>query len=287
MRIIGAIAVVLFLAAATEAHAQGAEQVPDACKPGARGSVDFAACAGAAPAGSNIRVYALINLGTAAYIAGDYTKAARLYDEAVPPGKTVMSDVYFHAFRAGAYQHVGRKDEAYKDARFALDILSAKPGLPPEIARADGDREPIYVAILPILKESADPDYASALAAFLALPVNDWIGWSNRAAILSEIGELGAAAEASAAALKLNPTHPAVLNNHCYMLAMSGDPAGALPYCEKVVQAAPGHPAGRHSLATTLALLGRCADAEAALAEARRLDPGSENYRQPLTCKAK
>lgn len=279
-------AILSLIGAATLAHAQDAEQTPAACKPDPRGAINLTACAAAAAPGSAERAFALINLGTQAYVAGNHTEAARLYDQAVPPGLTVMSDVYFHAFRGGAYHHVGRKEEAYKDARLAFDIVSGKPGLPPQIARVDGDLEPIYVSILPILKENADPDYASALAAFVALPAGDWVDWSNRAGILSDFGELDGAAKASAEALKLNPTHPAVLNNHCYMLMLAGDPASGLPYCQKAVSADPSHPSGHHSLATVLAKLGRCADAEAALAEARKRDPGSVKYKEPLACTA-
>lgn len=267
------------------ANAQQGE-LPAACKPDARGSMNYAACADAAEPGSPVRAFALINLGTAAYLQGDYAEAVKRYDEAIPPGKTVMSDVYFHAFRGGAYAHVGRDAEAYKDARLALDMLNGKPGLPPEaLLPKGGDAQPVYETILPILKKNGDPDLAAAITAYSALPADGWVGWSNRAAVLQELGDLPAAVKASNEAMKLKPDHPAVLNNHCYVLTQAGDAAGALPYCEKAVQLAPKQAAVRHSHASALAQAGRCREAEEALAQARTLDPSSATYKQPLACR--
>lgn len=276
-------AVIALTGAAT---AQGGEQAPAACRADAQGRVNYLACVEAAPVGSAARALALINLGTAAYLENNFAEAVRRYDEALPPGKAVMSDIYFHAFRAGAYAHVGRDTEAYKDARFAMDILNGKPGLPPEVAQVGGDREPVYISILPILKAHDDPDFPGALAGYLALPARTWADWSNRAAVLLDLKEYDAAMQASLEALKLNAVHPGVLNNHCYVLTEAGRPAEAIPFCEKAVKAAPRMAAVHHSLATALAKSGRCSEADAALADARKLDPSSSTYKRALVCTA-
>ena len=48
----------------------------------------------------------------------------------------------------------------------------------------------------------------------------------------------------------------------------------------------PDEPAFRHSYATALALVGRCAEAEAEMTTARRLDPAAVSFREPLACPA-
>jgi Flp pilus assembly protein TadD len=140
--------------------------------------------------------------------------------------------------------------------------------------------------ILPILKKNSDPGFPDALAAYISVPSAGWMDWANRAGVLDELGEGAAAADASAHALALNPTHPAVLNNHCYILANGGKAAEALPYCEKAIEAAPNEPSIHHSYATALALAGKCEEGDAELTIARRLDPSSATYKKPIACKA-
>lgn len=287
MKIHSVILVVGVLAAAIPAVAQQGAKMPAACRPDKTGEVNQRACADALPVGSPERALPLINLGAEAFLNRNFGEAVRLYDEAIPPGKTIVSDVRFHAFRAGAYSHVGRDAEAYRDARLALDMLNGKsvePGVIPA-ARPVSAGE-IYATILPILKKNRDAGFPAALAAYTAIPSNSWIDWANRAGVLDELGEGKAAADASAHALALNPTHPAVLNNHCYILANGGKAAEALPYCQKAIAAAPNEPSIHHSYATALALAGKCKDAVAELAVARRLDPSSATYKKPIACKA-
>jgi Flp pilus assembly protein TadD len=272
------------LLAAAPAYAQGGDVTPT-CRPNARGAVDYRACAAAAPAGSPERVLALINLASEAFMDRNFPEAVRLYDEAIPPGKQVYSDVYFHAFRGSAYDHVGRDADGYRDARIALDMLTGKRATP-GMRITPASAAPAYDLILPILRKNGDADFAAALSAYRAIPPDGWAGWTNRASVLNDLGERDAALTASEEALKLNSTHPGVLNNHCYILTMKGDAAAALPYCDRAVAAAPDEGAVHHSRATALAAAGRCADAEAALATARRLDPSSATYRETLACKA-
>ena len=57
---------------------------------------------------------------------------ARLYDEAQPKDakQKLFSDARFHAFRASAYDHVGRKSEAVAEARTALAVLQPSSSAP-------------------------------------------------------------------------------------------------------------------------------------------------------------
>lgn len=282
------------LAVALSAPTVGAPQraAPDLCRPDARGRVDFQACADAAIPGSAERSLALINLATQAFLAGDYAKAVRLYDEALPPGgRRIYSDATFHAYRAAAYDHVGRTAEALDNARTSLAImrhekLEGMPDLPAEATR-NTDPEALLPHILPILKRGGDPGYAAALVQYRALPATDWISYSNRAAALNELGDVPGALAANREALKLAPDHPGPLNNACYILAGAGRAAEGLPFCERAVKAAPGVAAVHDSYATALSALGRCKDAEAELALARKLDPSSVDYQRALACVAR
>lgn len=279
-------AIVAFACGATLAAGQNAQQTPAECRPNVQGVIDFRACAAAAPVGSGIRMLALINLGTEALESRNFAEAVRLYDEAVPPGKKITSDVRFHAFRASAYDHVGRSEEAYEDARLALDMLNGRPGPAGQVSGAPGEAALVYELVLPILKERGDSGFTGGLAAYRSIPVSDWIGWANRAAVLEQLGDFQAAIAANGEALKLNAGHPAVLNNHCYILVRAGNAADAMPYCERAVAAAPNEASIRHSFASALAATGKCVEANAELDAARRLDPTSVTYKQPLDCKA-
>ena len=97
------------------AGASAAQEVPAACQPDAQRRVDYQACADAAPKGSAIRALALINLGSEAVMAQNFTAAVRFYDEAVPPGQKLFADASFHAFRARAFDAVGRKEAAIEE----------------------------------------------------------------------------------------------------------------------------------------------------------------------------
>lgn len=265
------------------------QEVPAVCDPAPGVTPDWAACAAALPEGSPQQRLARLNQATQAYLDRDYGLAVRLYDEAAGE-EAVYSDVFLHAFRADAFQQVGRDKDAATDARTAWLILSDDPAH--EALRREGptlgeeDRRFLLSLILPILKKGREPAFEPAFAAFRALPVKDADGYGSLALVLEQLGDFDGALEASLVAVKAAPTSPAYLNNHCYILVRAGRPAEGLPFCEKAVQGAPEIAAIRHSLATALAGAGRCPEAEAALTEARRLDPATVLYRQPLACTA-
>jgi len=276
------LAIALMLSAAPQAHEA---PVPPACV-GAT-FVSWGACAEAAAEGTPAYSLAMINLGTEAYLEGDLAKALLYYDKSELPGQTMTSDVIFHTFRGDARRYGGRMGEAQADARIAWGFLSGHPpeGTPAEARQPldDGLRTMILSVILPILKD--DPDiFARAKTMYLALPAEDWTSLSQRAAVLSSLGEHHGAVAASKRALDLQPNDPMSQNNHCYTLTEAGQAGQGVAYCERAVTAAPEIAPVRHSYATALAALGRCEEAEAEMAEARRLEPSAALYREPVTC---
>lgn len=278
-----ALALALFLTAAPQ-------EIPAVCQPTPGVAPDWAACAEALPDGSPQQRLARLNQASEAYLNGDYGAAERLYDQAAAGGGVIYSDVWMHAFRGDTYQQVGRDKEAVADARFAWQILSDDPAY--EVARElsgpvdEEGRRFLLSLILPILKKGRDPVFDEAFAAFRALPVKDVEGHATLALVLEQLGDFSGALEASLVAVKAEPANAGYLNNHCYILVRAGRPAEGLPYCEKAVQGAPDIAPIQHSLAAALAGAGRCTEAEAALAEARRLDPATVLYRQPIACTA-
>lgn len=268
----------------------GTQEVPAVCRPDATGNVDAQACADAAPRGSAPRSLALINLASRAYLQGDYARALGLYDEAVPPGVMITSDVIFHAFRADTYAHAGRQEAALADAELAWSILKGEvsPSGDPadDLPVDDGLRFEVLIRILPILKDGDPTTFEAARTVFMALPAEDGISLTNRAGLLGRLGDHQAAIADSERALALMPNEAGLKNNHCFILTQAGRAAEGLPYCEAAVAGLPAIAAIRHSYAEALAAIGRCDEAQVQIAEARRLDPSAVAYERPPACVA-
>ncbi len=274
----------LTLAAAPTPQAKEV-QPPPACR-----TSNYQACADATAPGSPAHSWAMINLGTQAYLARNFAEAVRLYDAARMPGQTVSSDAHFHAFRGDAYRHVGRDKEALDDARMAWRLLSEDPTLPPETrglySVGDEPRSLILTLILPLLKAGNDPAFEPALAAFQRLPVTDWVAHSQRASVLKNLGDIAGALDHNAQAMAGSPDHPGLLNNQCYYLTLADRGPEAIGFCQRAVEQEPNEATFHHSYATALASIGRCDEAEAEMTTARRLDPSAVSYREPLDCPA-
>jgi Flp pilus assembly protein TadD len=268
-----------------------AEETPPQCRYDANGAIDYRACAAATEPGSALFALSMINLGTQAFDEGNVTEAVRLYDLAILPGSELTSDPTLHARRASALSAVGRSNEALTDARKAYAMIAHPERfaneIPAELLRLnDRNRELVYVLVLPILAKANDPEAPGAIAAWRALPAEGWDILVNRAAVMEQLGALEDALAFNTRAMEIEPSHPAVLNNQCYILVRSNRAAEALPFCERAVRAAPDAGAVHHSHASALAALGRCAEADAAIATARRLEPGSASNQKPLACTA-
>lgn len=261
---------------------------PPECRRQGNERVDWQACLDVTPREAPWRSLVLINLGTDAFLRRDYASAVRHYDEAAPSGRrTLYSDVNFHAFRGAAYWHVGRRDEARSDADIAWRMLHNDPALPiPSTVYfpAATDREMIYVYLLPIWQAGDNNRFQLALQEFRDLPAFDWLSFSNRSAVLSQIGDNSGALGLSERALALAPNEAAALNNHCYILYQLRRHAEALPYCERAVALAPREAAVQDSVSDVYAALGRCEEAIRANAEAQRLDPSNPGYREQIAC---
>jgi Flp pilus assembly protein TadD len=282
------LAVLVFaLAFPTPALAQD-QTPPPQCRQNAAGQINYQACFDATPQGSPWRAMAQINLGTEAFMRGDYATAVRHYDEARPSaGQQMYSDVLFHTFRGASYWHVERRDEALADAQIALRMLRGDPTLnldPLDYMPSHVDREAVFAHILPILQAGDASQFETALATYQAMPASDWYSYANRAAVLDQIGRTREALAASERALTMAPSEPAVLNNHCAILVNADRAPDALQYCERAVAAAPAVAAVHDSLSDALAALGRCAEAEREIGEARRLDPVSPDYARAIVC---
>jgi Flp pilus assembly protein TadD len=142
----------------------------------------------------------------------------------------------------------------------------------------------VYAAILPVLFAAHDPDARSVRDAYMALPAQDWVSWANRAGVLEQLDDLEGALRANAEALRLQPNHPGVQNNQCYILTRAGRAQEGIPYCEAALRGAPNVASVHHSYASALASAGLCERARQALAEARRLDPASVEYQHEIAC---
>lgn len=267
---------------------EGQPAVPASCQQ-PMDRIDFRACANDASVGSAARSWALINLGTRAFLTGDMAAAVSFYDEARPTdGNQIYSDPLFHAFRGASYDHVGRTEEGLSDARTSWEILSGARVVDPNYPPPTNDeyRSLVLMVILPILKAANDPAFEPGFAAYKSIPANDTDALMKRASLLEKVGDFAGALAASEQVLKQLPDDPAVQNNHCYTLVRAGRASEGLPYCEKAVASLPEIAPIRHSYAAALAQLGRCDEAERQMAEARRLDPAGTLYRQALTCGA-
>ena len=250
--------------------------------------VSWQACADALEPGSPYYSLAMINLGTEAYVNGDKAAALRFYDKAETPGQPLTADVAFHTFRADVRSYAGRDAEALADAQIAWGYVE---GRVPDGVRAsnvvpltDQGRAQILGLILPILRQGDRADFSRAKAMYVALPATNWQELSLRASALAEIGDRNAAVTASERALAMASDEPVAQNNHCYVLVQVGRAAEGLPFCQQAAAALPELAPIRHSLASALAAVGRCTEAEAELAEARRLEPVSALYREAMAC---
>ncbi len=243
------------------------------------------ACAERATIGSAMHVLANMNLGTQAFLRGDMEMAARFYEFTAVDGQKMYGDPFFHAFRGVVFDRIGRGEEALADARKVLEYI--------ELGHFDPELETpldeealtaLYVYTLEVLANQDAPELDAAVSAYGALPTTTWIDAVNRAAVLTEIGLYDDAVPFSEAALKEQPEHPGLLNNHCYLLALMGDGEAAVPYCERAVAADPFEASFHDSLAEALNAAGRCAEAVAAQARAAQLEPSTVGYKEPLSC---
>ncbi len=174
------------------------------------------------------------------------------------PDREVFSDAGFHAYRADAYARAGRDADALANAQTAFALLTHAPqvmtGAWAQLVLQPVDTELAYGLILPILKKGrTDRHFADALAAFTALPIQDYHSYSNRSAVINSLGDHTGALQENERALALAPSDPQVLNNQCFELAELGRGNDALP-----VLRASGANGARRGAGTQLVRGGAC-----------------------------
>jgi len=239
---------------------------------------DFQQCLDQAE-NDDVRSFAHINLGTMAYFENDFPKAASHYDAAILPGKTLTSDIYFHAWRAATYDRVGRPADGLKDAKKVYWALKGN-----EI-KGNGAQKAVMEAVLPVLFKEHETEMLDSLLGFYAATEDtDAIDLSNKVAIFSQVGRPEAAMPFLAKMVEMEPDNPAILNNYCYTLAENDKAEQAFPYCEKANQLQPDTAFILHSMAFTLAKMGQCERSETFRMRAHVLQPDEIDYQERVPC---
>ena len=151
--------------------------------------------------------------------------------------------------RAGAYLARGTSgdlDRAFDDLDKALEIE-------PELASAHLNRAIVYLARGSV----GDLELAvEELARAIALDPDSPAAYFNRGLVHSELKNWSESVADLRRAQELSPRHPEYNGALCLQLSVTGDPAGALPYCERAAEVQPEGLAGdARGLAN--ALLGR------------------------------
>lgn len=252
--------------------------VPAACQ---EQPVDWAACAAAAETGSPLQYMAYMHLGTQAFMRQDFDTAVAFYD--LTEGQSIMSDAFFHAYRAGAYRRVGRGEESAANAALAWRWLQSDTSGPEYGAWTDDERDHVLVYLIKPMFEYGVDGADDALAMYLSLPIDDWIAAVNRAGTLTDIGQYDAALANSEAALAMQPGHPAVQNNHCYILTLVGRAEEALGYCERAF-AMLANATVHSTYSRALAAVGRCEESEVQRASGLALAPSLQSLAEPFPC---
>jgi tetratricopeptide (TPR) repeat protein len=229
-----------------------------------------------------VRGFAHINLGTMAYFENDFSKAASHYDAAILPGKSISSDIFFHAWRAATYDRVGRPADGLEDAKKVYWALKGN-----EI-EGNVAQKAVMEAVLPLLFEEGETEMLDGLLHFYAATEDAGIiDLSNKVAIFSQVGRPDAAMPFLVKLVEMEPENPVVLNNYCYTMAENGKSEQALPYCEKANRLQPDTAFILHSLAFVLAKTGQCDRSETFRKRAQALRPDDIDYQERVPCQPK
>lgn len=128
---------------------------------------------------------------------------------------------------------------------------------------------------------SGDPQKAAVLyrEAFDAMPRNALLAY-KLALALDRTGDITAETAALQEAIQIDPTLALAQNQLGYLQSRSGDTASAEEHFRLAVRAAPGYTEAWLSLAATLGMESRFAEAQEAVASALRLDPNNADALQ-------
>lgn len=272
------------------ASGQENEPIPESCLEAiqneAEGPGRWKACFDVAEPQSNLWLLSVINLGTAAFWEEDFETAAHYYRLSVTDETTLLSDVVLHAHRGMVFHRTGDFQLAKQDVQIAwTHVKNGKYGMGNKALEQDGQFYVLSLILQP-MKETGAENFEEALGFYKAMTTETIFDRANRAAVLSNVGDIEAAIIESQAVIDLGFDDPGVYNNHCDMLTRAGRPAEALPFCEMAIAARDDFAPIYHTLAITLAGVGRCDEAETALETARKLEPSVVIYNDPLECSA-
>lgn len=246
---------------------------------------DWESCAKDAEPNSPIYLLAHANLGTRAYLEGDFGTAARHYDLSAPDGLNMFSDAFLQLYRSTTFVRVGRMDDAKRDVSVLLSQLeTGQLGMGNRIPFSDDVLLQIYPTLISTLRElNMMEEMDSVVASYAVLPANDFYAIANKAAVFAEIGRYGEALPLSEKLIESHPEHPAILNNHCYLLTLMERGEDAVPFCQKAVAIEPDISSFQHSLAEAFAESHQCPEALAAKRRALELEPDNVSFQEPLT----
>lgn len=269
-------------------HSQEKEAIPTACEGVVQQvSKDWLGCYEAAEPESFVWLLASMNLGTEAFYNGDHETAAQYYRNTIIEGKSVGSDIVFHANRGSTFFRTGDHELAKLDVDRAWQLIEDDHFGDPEAPGVDVP-DPLKFYVLSRILEplhTVSPDVSKpALDLFMQLDPGDLQNQANRAAVLHDVGQTELALVESAAVLSTMPDDPQLQNNHCVMLNSAGRSEEALTYCQNAVLAVPEIAAVHNSIAEVYAKLGRCDQAEVEQKIAHKLEPSTARYENSIEC---
>lgn len=288
--LIASIASALLWTAAHGQDSQSGETIPEVCIEAAQSEDQNPArwkpCFDVAEPQSLPWMLAVINLGTAAFWEDDFETAASYYRLSVSETQAFDSDVILHANRASVFGRTGDLELAKRDSEIAWTyVKESRYDMGGQALNEEGQFYVLTLVLQPMLESGAD-GFEDARLFYKQLGTRDIYDRANRAAVLSNVGDLEGAILESEAVMRLGLDDPGIYNNHCDMLTRVGRPAEALPFCETAIAESVDSAPTYHTLAITLAGLGRCDEAESALETARKLEPSVVKYNEPLECSA-
>jgi tetratricopeptide (TPR) repeat protein len=279
---------VLLIAVPISIQAQNAT-VPDVCIIETPTNESLRACADATPEGSQPNAWAHTYLGANAYMEGNLEQAAFHFRHSYV---TDQPDLWFNpdvvGLRSATFHSVGDRERSLRDAETLFGVVTASDedlALSfPDWEITDDVRAQWLATILQPLYEYGSPNAQRALEMWTGFPPGDIYDVTNRASVLTELGEYEEALRFSDLSIEMAPGFSPALNTRCYLLGLLERFDEALPNCSEAVRLEPQNAAFRHSYSVSLAGRGACDMANEQLREARRLTPSNPLYREAIAC---
>lgn len=199
-----------------KALGQDSQAIPEACLEAAENEVEgpgrWKPCFDAAEPQSLPWLLSVINLGTAAIWEDDFETAAYYYRLTISDERTYDSDVILHANRGMVFHRTGDLDLAKRDVEIAWTyVKNGEYGIGDQELELEG-RFYVLSLILQPMQETGAEGFGDALAFYKAIETEDVLDRANRAAVLSNVGDIEAAILESAAVIELGLDDSGVYN---------------------------------------------------------------------------